>query len=110
TFLKGLAHVGLQTHPAGRSSEPPADILSDDLRQLGFEVSRMKTGTPMRLNSRSIDYAACQIQPGDDPPIPFSHANESITTPQLPCYLTYTNEETHRVIRDNLDRSPLYSG
>src|SRR5208282_5350327 len=73
TFLKGLAHVGLQTHAAGRSSEPSAEILSDDLRQLGFEVSRMKTGTPMRLNARSIDYGACQLQPGDDPPIPFSH-------------------------------------
>ena len=110
TFLKVLAHVGLQTHPAGRSSEPPAERLSDDLRALGFEVARMKTGTPMRLNSRSIDYSACQLQPGDDPPAPFSHFTRRIENPQLPCHITYTSERTHEIIRANLDRSPLYSG
>lgn len=110
TFLKGLAHYGLVNQPGGRAGDPPAEMLSSDLKSLGFEIGRMKTGTPMRLNARSIDFTACQEQPGDDPPVPFSHFTDKITTPQLSCYITHTNDRTHQVIRDNLDQSPLYSG
>ncbi|MBI4385894.1 MAG: tRNA uridine-5-carboxymethylaminomethyl(34) synthesis enzyme MnmG [Elusimicrobia bacterium] len=110
TFLKGQAHVGLSSFPAGRAGEAPAEKLSEDLRTLGFDVARLKTGTPMRLNARSIDFAVVQEQPGDEPPVPFSHSTLRIVQEQLLCWLTYTNEATHRVIRENLDRSPLYSG
>ncbi|MBI4055245.1 MAG: tRNA uridine-5-carboxymethylaminomethyl(34) synthesis enzyme MnmG [Elusimicrobia bacterium] len=110
TFLKGMAHIGLSHFSAGRAGEASADFLSGSLRELGFEVSRFKTGTPMRLNARSIDFSRLQAQPGDDPPTPFSHFTEKITQSQLPCWLTYTDAETHRIIRENLDRSPLYSG
>jgi len=80
------------------------------LRELGFEMGRLKTGTPPRLNARTIDFSVCEEQPGDEPPVPFSHFTEKITQAQLPCWITYTNAETHRIIRENLDRSPLYSG
>ncbi|MBI4423566.1 MAG: tRNA uridine-5-carboxymethylaminomethyl(34) synthesis enzyme MnmG [Elusimicrobia bacterium] len=110
TFLQGRAHLGLHSSPAGRAGDAPAEPLADDLRALGFETGRLKTGTPMRLNARSIDYSRVQPQPGDEPPSPFSHGTERIVTPQLPCHVTYTTDETHRIIRDNLDRSPLYSG
>ena len=110
TFLKGLLHYGMHHLPGGRSGEGRAEFLSDSLRDLGFEVGRMKTGTPMRLNARTIDYSKCAIQPGDEPPAPFSHFTESISQPQLPCWLTYTGELTHQVIRESLDRSPLYTG
>lgn len=110
TFLKGLLHYGMDHSPGGRAGEGRAETLSDGLRDLGFEVGRMKTGTPMRINSRAIDYSKCVIQPGDEPPVPFSHFTEKIIRKQLPCWLTYTNEMTGRIIRENLDRSPLYSG
>lgn len=110
TFLKGLAHYGLVSQPAGRAGDAPADLLSSDIKSLGFEIGRMKTGTPMRINARSVDFSACQEQPGDNPPIPFSHFTDRVTTPQLSCYITYTNDATHQIIRENLDRSPLYSG
>ncbi len=110
TFLNGLAHVGLNAHPAGRASEPPALALSQGLAGMGFTLGRMKTGTPMRLHARSIRAERLETQPSDDPPTPFSHFTERVTNPLLPCHITYTNPETHRVIRDNLDRSPLYSG
>ncbi len=110
TFLNGLAHVGLQSFPAGRAGDAPALQLSSSLRELGFEVGRMKTGTPMRINSRSIDYSLCEPQPSDDPPAPLSHFTTRIENRMLDCHITYTNERTHQVIRDNLDRSPLYSG
>jgi tRNA uridine 5-carboxymethylaminomethyl modification enzyme len=110
TFLNGLAHVGMNAHPAGRSSEPPALALSPGLRELGFQLGRMKTGTPMRLHARSIRTERLEAQPSDDPPAPFSHFTERVANPLLPCHITYTNPETHRVIRCNLDRSPLYSG
>ncbi len=110
TFLKGLAHVGLHASPGGRAGDAPADILSDDLRVLGFEVARLKTGTPMRLNARSVDFSLCETQPGDEPPIPFSYSTQRIARPQLLCHITHTNERTHRLIRENLDRSPLYTG
>lgn len=110
TFLKGLIHIGLENFPAGRAGEFPSVGLSDSLKELGFKIGRLKTGTPPRLDARTIDFSKTEAQYGDDPPIPFSHSTESITNPQLPCYITYTNSETHRIILNNLDRSPLYSG
>ncbi len=110
TFLKGLLHYGMNHYPGGRSGDAQAETLSDHLRALGFEVGRMKTGTPMRINSQTIDYSKCFIQPGDEPPLPFSHFTESITQKQMPCWLTYTNALTRQIIQENLDRSPLYAG
>ncbi|MFZ3138483.1 MAG: tRNA uridine-5-carboxymethylaminomethyl(34) synthesis enzyme MnmG [Thermodesulfovibrionales bacterium] len=110
TFLKGLIHIGLENFSAGRAGEFPSIGLSDSLRELGFKMGRLKTGTPPRLDAKTIDFSRTEPQHGDDPPTPFSHSTEKITNPQLPCYITYTNKETHRIIRDNLDRSPMYSG
>ena len=110
TFLKGLIHIGLKNFPAGRAGEFPSMELSDSLRDLGFQIGRLKTGTPPRIDGRSIDFSKTIIQHGDEPPIPFSYSTEKIINPQLPCYLTYTNAETHKIIKDNLDRSPLYCG
>ncbi|MEW6542694.1 MAG: tRNA uridine-5-carboxymethylaminomethyl(34) synthesis enzyme MnmG [Nitrospirota bacterium] len=110
TFLKGLIHVGLSHFPAGRGGERAAEHLSDCMKDLGFEVGRFKTGTPPRLDRDTIDFGVMTVQPGDEPPPPFSARTERITTPQVPCHLTHTNEETHAVIRGNLDRSPMYSG
>jgi len=110
TFLKGLIHIGLSHFPAGRAGEAPAEHLSDCMRDLGFELGRLKTGTPPRLDRDTINFDAMIPQPGDDPPRPFSCRTERITTPQMLCHLTYTNSETHAIIRDNLDRSPMYSG
>ena len=110
TFLKGLIHIGLNHFPAGRAGEASAEHLSDCMRDLGFEVGRLKTGTPPRLDRDTIDFSVMLPQPGDDPPPPFSYRTERISTRQLLCHLTHTNRATHDVIRDNLDRSPLYSG
>ncbi|TAJ07612.1 MAG: tRNA uridine-5-carboxymethylaminomethyl(34) synthesis enzyme MnmG [Nitrospirae bacterium] len=110
TFLKGLIHIGLNHFPAGRAGEASAEHLSDCMRDLGFEVGRLKTGTPPRLDRDTIDFSATIPQPGDDPPPPFSCRTERITTPQVPCHLTYTNQETHAIIRANLDRSPMFTG
>ncbi|MFA6316680.1 MAG: tRNA uridine-5-carboxymethylaminomethyl(34) synthesis enzyme MnmG [Elusimicrobiota bacterium] len=110
TFLDGLLHFGLDAVPGGRAGESPALGLSSSLRSLGFSVGRMKTGTPMRLDGRSVDFSTMEWQPSDDPPRPFSHFTDRIEGRLLPCFITYTNALTHRVIRDNLDRSPLYSG
>lgn len=110
TFLKGLIHIGLNHFPAGRAGEVSAEHLSDCMRDLGFEVGRLKTGTPPRLDKDTIDFSVMVPQPGDDPPPPFSYRTERITTPQVLCHLTYTNQQTHEIIRSNLDRSPLYSG
>jgi len=110
TFLKGLIHIGLKNFPGGRAGEFPSMELSDSLRGLGFQLGRLKTGTPPRIDGRSIDFSKTIIQHGDEPPIPFSYSTEKITNSQLPCYLTYTNAETHNIIKDNLDRSPLYCG
>lgn len=110
TFLKGLIHIGLSHFPAGRAGEASAEHLSDCMRDLGFEVGRLKTGTPPRLDKATIDFSVMIPQPGDDPPPPFSYRTKSITTRQVVCHLTYTNRQTHEVIRENLDRSPLYSG
>ena len=110
TFLKGLIHIGLENVAAGRAGEFPSVGLSDSLRALGFKMGRLKTGTPPRLDAKTIDFSKTEPQYGDDPPCPFSHSTEQIKNPQLPCYVTYTNMITHEIIRDNLDRSPLYSG
>ena len=110
TFLNGLIHIGMTTFPAGRIGEPPAVKLSDSLRSLGFEIKRLKTGTPARLKKRSIDFTMTEIQDGDPEPTPFSFSTEKIKQQQVPCYITYTNPETHKFILANLDRSPLYSG
>jgi tRNA uridine 5-carboxymethylaminomethyl modification enzyme len=110
TFLNGLAHVGLQTHAAGRGGEAPALGISASLVGLGFAVGRLKTGTPPRLHARSIDFSRLERQDGDAVPKPFSHFNETISNPQLPSWIAYTNAATHQTIRDNLQNSPLYSG
>jgi tRNA uridine 5-carboxymethylaminomethyl modification enzyme len=110
TFLNGLIHIGLRTFPAGRSGEAPSRELAEDLRRLGFEVGRLKTGTPPRLNARTIDASRCELQPGDEPPTPLSHFTERISRRQLPCHITYTGEAAHRIIRDNLHQAPLYCG
>ncbi|MEE8371883.1 MAG: tRNA uridine-5-carboxymethylaminomethyl(34) synthesis enzyme MnmG, partial [Sphingomonadales bacterium] len=110
TFLRGLIHLGEKQTPAGRMGEAPALGLALTLERQGFALGRLKTGTPPRLNGRTIDWASCTEQPGDDPPTPFSFMSHGITTRQVPCYLTRTTAETHRIIRDNLHRSPIYSG
>lgn len=110
TFLKGLIHIGDKSYSSGRAGEPSAENLSDSLRKLGFEIGRLKTGTPQRVNANTIDYSSLSMQPGDEPPRPFSYSTERITQTQIPCHLTYTNEETHRIIRENMHRSALYSG
>src|SRR5574341_1319058 len=110
TFLKGLIHIGLNHFPAGRAGEASAEHLSDCMLDLGFEVGRLKTGTPPRLDRDTINFSVMVPQPGDDPPPPFSYRTERIDNQQLVCHLTHTNRATHDVIRDNLDRSPLYSG
>lgn len=110
TFMRGLIHVGLVHYPGGRAGEPPSEGLSDHLRSLGFEVGRLKTGTPPRLAAATIDFSVLEEQPGDPCPKPFSADTRSIERKQVSCYITYTNERTHEVIRGGLDRSPLYSG
>lgn len=110
TFLQGLIHVGDKNYSAGRAGDFAAQGLSGALRELGFKVGRLKTGTCPRLDGRTIDYDRLQIQHGDAAPVPFSFATERITQRQIPCYITYTNKRTHEVIRSALHRSPMYSG
>lgn len=110
TFLKGLMHVGTESSPAGRAGEFPSVGLSDSLKEIGLEIGRLKTGTPPRIDANTIDFSKTEPQYGDDPPIPFSYSTEKITNTQLPCYITYTNADTQKIILGNLDRSPLYSG
>ncbi len=110
TFLKGLVHIGLKNYSAGRAGDFAAMGLSDHLAHLGFRVGRLKTGTCPRLDARTIDYSALEIQPGDEPPPPFSFRTKRIAQAQLPCHLTYTNSRTHEIIRGGIDRSPMYSG
>jgi tRNA uridine 5-carboxymethylaminomethyl modification enzyme len=110
TFLNGLAHVGEQTFSCGRSGEAPSNLLGDQLRTLGLEWRRLKTGTPPRLDARTIDWSQFEPQYGDRDPTPFSFMTEKIDREQVPCYITYTTPEGHAVIRDNISRSPLYSG
>ena len=110
TFLNGLIHCGEQTYPAGRSGEPAAILLGECLKALGFRHCRLKTGTPPRLDGRTIDFSRFQPQPGDAEPTPFSFRTRRITQPQVCCYIANTTEETHRIIRENVHRSPMYSG
>src|SRR5262245_2408173 len=110
TFLRGLIHCGERQTPAGRVGEAPALGLSATLERFGFALGRLKTGTPPRLDGRSIDWAALEMQPGDDPPEPFSALTDRITTPQIQCAITRTTEATHAVVRANVHRSPMYSG
>ena len=111
TFLRGLIHIGEKKIPAGRDGEAPALGLSDTLERAGFTLGRLKTGTPARLDGRTIDYNGLDEQPGDTPPPPFSYMTQgTITTPQVPCHITYTNPDTHAIINGNLDRAPIYSG
>jgi tRNA uridine 5-carboxymethylaminomethyl modification enzyme len=110
TFLRGLIHIGLNNQAGGRGGEAAAYGLSEQLMELGFQMGRLKTGTPPRLDAKTIDFAVLEPQPGDPEPTPFSYATEAITQPQVLCYLTYTNAATHGIIRKNLDRSPMYAG
>jgi tRNA uridine 5-carboxymethylaminomethyl modification enzyme len=110
TFLNGLIHCGENTYPAGRSGEPPSVMLGEALRRLGFEIGRLKTGTPPRLDARTIDFSEFQVQAGDPIPTPFSFRTRAITQPQTVCWIGYTNAETQRIIRENVHRAPLYSG
>ena len=110
TFLNGLIHIGLETFPSGRMGDPPSISLSHNLRELGFQMGRLKTGTTPRLNGKTIDFERLKPQEGDNPPIPFSFSTKEIKQPQVPCYITYTNPDTHEIIRSGLDRSPLYMG
>jgi tRNA uridine 5-carboxymethylaminomethyl modification enzyme len=110
TFLRGLIHLGEKNWPAGRVGEAPAMGLSASFEQAGFTLGRLKTGTPPRLDGRTIDWSAVEMQPGDDPPEPFSVMTDRITTPQIQCGITRTTSATHDVIRANVHRSPMYSG
>jgi tRNA uridine 5-carboxymethylaminomethyl modification enzyme len=110
TFLRGLIHIGERKTPAGRVGEAPAIGLSRTLERLGFALGRLKTGTPPRLDGRTIDWSALEMQPGDEPPEPFSALTDRIDNRQVQCGITRTNAATHRVIRDNVHRSPMYSG
>lgn len=110
TFLKGLIHIGETRRVGGRAGEPSAERLSDSLRALGFEVGRLKTGTPPRINARTSSLHELRCQYGDSVPQPFSYSTQRIDRPQIPCYITYTNPQTHRIIKENLHRAPLYTG
>lgn len=112
TFLNGLIHCGEQQYPAGRSGEPPSQLLGESLRRMGFRVVRLKTGTPPRLDGRTIDWSRFTVQPGDEDPTPFSFRTKRVAhhETQVPCYIAFTTDETHRVIRENVNRSPMYSG
>ena len=110
TFLKALMHTGTATARGGRAGDASAEALSDSLARCGFTLARFKTGTPCRLNGRTIDFDRTEPQPGDPDPRPFSFLNDAVTQPQLLCHITYTNAAVHDVIRANLHRSPLYSG
>ena len=116
TFLNGLVHIGLKNFPAGRMGDPPSTKLSQWFQKVGFSMGRMKTGTPPRLDSRTIDFTDLEAQHGDDPPNFFSFSNADSLSPktpeldQFPCYVTYTNTGTHEIIRGSIDRSPMYAG
>ncbi|MES0884790.1 tRNA uridine-5-carboxymethylaminomethyl(34) synthesis enzyme MnmG [Roseibium sp. SCP14] len=110
TFLRGLIHIGDKKIPAGRSGEAPAMGLSGSLEEIGFELGRLKTGTPARLDGRTIHWDRLEEQPGDEDPVPFSTLTDRIETPQIPCHITRTTPKTHQIIRDNLSRSAMYSG
>jgi tRNA uridine 5-carboxymethylaminomethyl modification enzyme len=110
TFLRGLMHIGTQQFPGGRLDEPAAHELSQSLERIGLELKRLKTGTPPRLDASTVNFDKLEIQHGDKDPKPFSFLNESIDRQQIPCWITYTNEKIHKLLRDNLNRAPLYTG
>ena len=110
TFLNGLAHVGEMTYHCGRNGEAPSNLLGDQLRTLGLRWTRLKTGTPPRLDGRTIEWSRFEVQRGDPEPTPFSFLTAKIERPQVECHIAYTTEETHRILRDAIPRSPLYSG
>lgn len=110
TFLKGVIHIGEFTESAGRVGEKPSIGLSDTLYGLGLTMGRLKTGTPCRIDGKTIDWSVCTPQPGDNPPQPFSYLTDKITLPQITCYITHTTEAGHAIIRENLHRAPMYSG
>ena len=110
TFLNGTIHTGKKTYSAGRAGEPASIELAESLKRLGFPVGRLKTGTPPRLDGRTIDWDAFEPQPADENPVAFSFATDSISQPQIKCYIGYTGSDLHNKIRENLDQSPLYSG
>ena len=110
TFLNGLAHVGEAKYQCGRNGEPPSHLLANQLRDLGLPWTRLKTGTPPRLDARTIDWSRFEPQPGDPVPTPFSFLTEKIDRPQVPCHIAYTTPTTHAILRANISRSPLYSG
>jgi tRNA uridine 5-carboxymethylaminomethyl modification enzyme len=110
TFLRGVIHRGQEKIPAGRVGEAPAVGMALTLERFGFPLGRLKTGTPARLDGSSINWAVLEEQRGDDPPVPFSYMTDKIRVPQISCHITYTNEKTHKIIRDNIHRSAMYSG
>jgi tRNA uridine 5-carboxymethylaminomethyl modification enzyme len=110
TFLKGVMHLGETQWQGGRLDEPASNELSDCLRKLGLTVKRLKTGTPARLDGTTIDYDKVELQPGDENPVPFSFLNDRIERPSVPCWITWTNEAIHKLLLDNLDKAPMYSG
>ncbi len=110
TFLRGIIHRGETQTPGGRIGEKPTVRLAESLARLGLRQGRLKTGTPARLEGKTIDWSRCEEQPGDQPPQPFSFLTDRIRVPQIPCYITHTTAETHRLIRENLHRAPMYSG
>lgn len=110
TFLRGEIIIGELKYSSGPNNQQPSLKLADHLKELGFEIERFKTGTPPRVNSRTIDYSKTQIQPGDEAPLAFSYETDTYQKDQMPCWLTYTTSETHQIIQDNLYRSPMYSG
>jgi len=110
TFLNGVVHIGHNSHDAGRINERPSKKLAETIKKIGFRMGRLKTGTPARINKNSIDFSVCEEQYGDEIPKPFSYLTDKITNPQVPCYITYTNPKTHKIILDNLDRTALYGG
>ncbi len=110
TFLGGMIHIGAKKMPAGRVGENPSIMLANTIRESGLTVNRLKTGTPPRIRKDSIIWEGLEIQPGDNPPAPFSYMSNKISVQQIPCHMTYTNVETHNIIRDNIASSPLYNG
>jgi tRNA uridine 5-carboxymethylaminomethyl modification enzyme len=110
TFLNGLAHVGEMKYSCGRNGEAPSNLLGDQLRSLGLAWTRLKTGTPPRLDGRTIDWSRFEAQKGDADPTPFSFLTEKIEREQIDCYISYTSEQTLQILRDSIARSPLYSG
>ncbi len=110
TFLRGILHRGETQEAGGRVGEKPAIKMAETIEKMGFPMGRLKTGTPPRLDGKTIAWDQCQEQPGDNPPQPFSFLNKDISVPQISCYITFTNNDTHQIIRDNIHRSPMYSG